>query len=109
MPIYNVYFYDMCSDKIKVINIFDTHTVKEFIQRQKKVKPTPKIEEFSDELRKEVMYQFWSRSEYEIVISAWCGGEAAEKVDIYNQLQNNWHLFSTLAYNEMIKGKRKLK
>lgn len=99
----------MNADKIKIVNIFDFHTVQDFIKRQKKVKPIPTREQFAESLRREIMYHFWSRSEFEIVISAWCGGKAEEKVDIYGQLNNNWELFVDLAYKEMLKGKRGVK
>lgn len=49
--------------------------------------------EFAEELRKEMMYRYWSKAEWEIIISPWCGGnaeESAQKIDVYDQLRMNW-------------------
>lgn len=44
------------------------------------------IKEFID---KESMYQWWSRCEYEIILSDWPCQKKSEKWDIYKQIQMN--------------------
>lgn len=53
-----------------------------------KERPTTK-EEFMKFIDKKSMYQWWSRCEYEILISNWPGNENLEKWDIYKQVKMN--------------------
>ena len=62
----------------------------DFIKKQKK--KCANKEEFSEVLRKEFMYRFWSKSEHELLISInvdkviltpWCGCRDSEKASIY--------------------------
>lgn len=52
--------------------------------------------EFKEKLRKELMYWFWSKCEYEVVISPWVGRnkeEAEVKIDIHDQVMLNFDRF----------------
>ena len=52
-------------------------------------------EEFQDKLHSSLMYYFWGRSEYEVVIYPWCGGgeKESKKIDVYAQIMMNWDKF----------------
>ena len=53
-------------------------------------------EEFSDLLDKYLMYYFWSKSEYEILVTGWPPShkDAEKKIDIYRQITDlNWEVF----------------
>ncbi len=52
-------------------------------------------EEFSKQLRSEMMYHYWSRAEWEILLSPWCGQKDSEKrkVNVFDQLELNWDRF----------------
>jgi hypothetical protein len=65
-------------------------------------------DEFAEQLRRDLMYYFWAKSEYEIIISAWCGGNGNEdiKVDIYTQVMNNWDVFVDYVWNSKKRRKR---
>ena len=52
-----------------------------------------------EEVKKELMCYFWSKCEWEIVIKAWASGEAKEKIDVYNQVLNNWDAFKEYLFN----------
>ena len=40
------------------------------------------------------MYYFWSKCEWEVLISPWVGGNDEEiKVDVAWQIMNNWDVF----------------
>ena len=56
---------------------------------------------FDEELKNECMYNFWSKCEYEIVLSSWPPSERFEneKVDVYDQLRLNWQVFSDYVWN----------
>lgn len=51
-------------------------------------------------LRIECLSYFWSRSEYEIIITDFHNRNEL-KVDIYQQLRNNWEIFKTIALKEI--------
>ncbi len=52
-------------------------------------------EEFASRLKSSLMYYFWTKSEWEIIMSPWCGGKDVKeiKVDVYWQVINNWYAF----------------
>lgn len=59
---------------------------------------------FSLELKKQAQYNFWSKCEYEIIISAWPpskDGEEEAKWDIYDQLCLNWDAFAKYMFNRL--------
>lgn len=65
--IWNVYKHDFNSEQIKLFNIFDHSRFTESVKELKR-KKLPK-EEFADRLKREVMYYFWSKYEYETVVT----------------------------------------
>ena len=89
---WNVYYHDTNKGTIDVINVFEHLGVERFVQKLFKDKKLTR-ESFAEELRHELMYHFWSRCEYEVLIKEWCGREAERKVDIYEQLMLNWDRF----------------
>ena len=51
-------------------------------------------EGFARYVQTSLMYYFWAKSEYEIVLAPWCGKNVKEKlVDIYEQVMINWPHF----------------
>ena len=53
-----------------------------------KDKPTTK-EEWKEFVKKEGMYQFWARCEYEVIISPWPVMDKQVKIDVWYQIENN--------------------
>lgn len=51
--------------------------------------------EFGEKLRSELMYYFWSKCEWEIIISAWPPSDTVreEKVDVFDQIKMNFDRF----------------
>ena len=91
---WNVYFHDFNRNEIITYNIFRHYKFNEEVQKliNSKIDKT----EFKEKLRKELMYWFWSKCEYEIVISPWVGRnkeEAEVKIDIYDQVMLNFNRF----------------
>lgn len=89
---WNVFRYDINKRQIVVYNIFNhggfIKDISEFADDSNK-------EEFTEKLKKCVMYYFWARCEYEVVISGWppAHSDVNKKVDIYEQLMLNWYTF----------------
>lgn len=88
--IWNVMLHDFNSDKIKVYNVFSESFKENLYKEYRKKKINNKIE-LKEYIKSKMMYQYWSRSEYEIVV----GGlhskypEKFEKLDVYYQLEMN--------------------
>lgn len=47
------------------------------------------FEEFKQFIIDESRYQWWSRSEYEVIISSWLGQQVEEKWDVHKQVMMN--------------------
>ena len=84
--------------------------VKEFFTKNmwsdefKKCKSLDELIEYSIEMRLErlCMYYFWSKCEYEVIVSSWPPREGSEeKIDIYDQLKANWDIFKELVFKEL--------
>lgn len=95
-----VYRYNINTRAIEAFNIFDHCSFNRSVE--KILENNQDYEEFAIKLRNELIYYFWCKSEYEIVITAWCGGngDEARKIDIYSQVMNNWGTFSHYVWNE---------
>ena len=66
--IWNVYNRDFNSRKIEVFNIFDHSSFRDSVRKLRK-KKLPKAE-FAEQLKRDVMYFFWSKYEYEVVVTS---------------------------------------
>lgn len=68
-------------------------------------------EEFAQKLRSELMYNFWSKFEYEIIIGPWGSFQDTReiKVDIYDQVMINWDRFLDYVWENrhLLKGEEK--
>lgn len=55
---------------------------------------------FEEQLRRSLMYYFWSKCEYEIILSSWPGREnfKDKKVDVYDQVNLNWPVFTEYVW-----------
>ena len=85
---WNVINYDINSNKIKDYDVLK-YKENDIKKLKKKCKS---IDEFSDSFKRELKWQYWSRSEYElilrltednrIILSPWCGCRNPEEVSI---------------------------
>ena len=110
---WNAYIEDRNSNTIKVFNIFNSFRfISDVIKANNKYKNDF---EFLQEVRSSLMYAFWSKSEYEVIITSWppyiekeeferltkedikyrtwLNLSMGEKIDIYNQVMINWEAF----------------
>ena len=80
--IWNVYKNDFNSREIEKFNIFEHGRFNEDVQKHLKKCKTK--EEFADEVRRDLMYYFWSKCEYEIVITSWPPHITTQELDKLN-------------------------
>lgn len=55
------------------------------------------------ELRRECMYHFWCKFEHEVIVTGVLDeAEDGVKIDVFQQLEANWSLFSEIALSEIL-------
>ena len=79
---WNVYTEDINSRKIKVFNIFDHGRFLEDVK--KALKKFDNKEEFAEEVKKSLGYYYWSKCEWEVVITSWPPHIAMSELDRLN-------------------------
>ena len=73
------------------------------VDQYKKAKDKPStFLEFKEFIRKESMYQWWSRCEYEIVLQSWPTGKNEEKIDVYWQVMMNINISTDILMKEVL-------
>ena len=92
--VWNVYRYNINSKKIEAFNIFDHGGFKKDV-KEAAAKFDYSFDAFKKAVRSSLMYYFWSKSEYEVVVGPWVGGDKKDemKIDIYDQVVLNWDVF----------------
>ena len=104
---WNVYYHDYNSSKIKLFNIFNHSRFCEDIEKYFKKYKDKK--EFADKLKSSLFYYFCCKCEWEVVIAPWVGGRDTKdiKIDVYDQVVNNWDIFLDYVWNSRIHRPRK--
>jgi len=93
---WNVYYHDSNAKKIIQWNIFKHGSFRKEVYEL--LKSDLNKDDFIDQLRKSLMYYFWSKSEYQVLILPWVGQADDIKIDIYNQVMMNWDKFSEYVW-----------
>ena len=65
--------------------------------------------DFKDRLKQVLMYYFWAKCEYEVIVSSFPPDEKSkdEKVDIYSQVMLNFDIFCDYVYSNIFETKKK--
>lgn len=90
---WNVFYHNVNKQKIETFNIFEHCSFNEDVNEHLKTCKTK--EEFAENLKSKLRYYFWSKAQYEVIVSPWCGGKNTKdiKIDIFDQVMNNWDVF----------------
>ena len=96
-----VYYHGINRRKIIKWNIFEHSTFRDKVEDMLKENLTK--EEFSAQLKKELMYYMWSKSEYELILHPWIGDASDVKIDIYDQVTMNWDSFVDYCWSFKLK------
>ena len=102
------FYYLFNSDRLKYTNVIK----QSLIDRVKKlIKKNADYEEIKREIDASLMHDYWSKSEYEVIVSNWTGKKFEQKIDIYYQLQPNIDRITEYLIREIapIKSKEILK
>lgn len=90
---WNVYKEDFNNKKIEIFNVFNHHYfMEDLVKIKRKCKEK---EEFAKAVKSSLMYYYWSKCEWEIILQSWPQRENfnAKKIDVYDQVMLNWDKF----------------
>ena len=92
--VWNVYYYNHNSRQIEVHNVFDHWRFIEYSAKYIKKFKDDK-EALKEQIRRELVYYYWSKYEWEIIISPFTAKPENNdiKVDVYEQVMLNWDVF----------------
>lgn len=89
---YNVFYHDPNIKQITTFNIFRHGRFREDVYEA--LNTYTEKNNFAEKLKNILLYYFWCKSEYEIIISPWIGDKSDEKkIDIYSQVMLNFDKF----------------
>lgn len=89
---WNVIYHAMNRNEITFFNIFDHNYFA--LYTIKALYTTTNKDDFANQIHKELRYYFWSKCEYEIIVSPWPPRDKPkEKIDVFTQVTNNWDAF----------------
>lgn len=90
--VWNVFYHNSNAKKIEFFNIFDHWKFKEEVEKALKKSKTK--EELEKAVKSELMRYFWSKYEWEVLITTFPEREDETiKVDVYWQVINNFDRF----------------
>ena len=107
---WNVYVSNFNRKKIEVHNVFE-HT--RFLEDCKAAarKYSKDKAAFAEAVRKDLMYYYWSKCEWEVIIDHWPPRSDVDciKVDVYDQVVLNWDRFIDYVWEHAAELRRREK
>ena len=97
-----VYRCDINTREVEKYNIFKHAKFYEYLYKAKinyLKKDSFQFEEFIEQVRKDLMYCYWSKVEWEVDICNVIDNNRGIKVDVYNQVMLNWEIFREYLLN----------
>lgn len=89
-----VYRQDDNSGKIEPWNIFEHGRFRQdIIELLKRLDENTVRADFAKDVKSNLMYYFWSKAEYEIILKNWIGKDCEVKIDVYDQVMLNFDKF----------------
>lgn len=96
---WNVFIENFNAQKIETYNIFDHggfyKDCHQYLNEAVKKKKDLNGKELEEKIRRSLMYYFWSKCEWEIILSSWPPTDRIpqRKIDVYEQVMLNWGAF----------------
>lgn len=107
--VWNVFVDNFNQRRIEVYNIFDHYRFKEDCDKAWRANSNS-FADFSESVKGSLTYFFWSKCEWEIILSGFPPDKKFQdkKVDVYTQVMLNWSVFIDYVWNTY-KSSSKLK
>ena len=96
---FNAIVYDINREKFVSYDIMPY--LRDSYQKLKKIDRPKTYDEIKKFVDSELMYQFWSRCEYEIIVSDWPPSGVTKKIDVYWQCKMNLDLITRLLIEDL--------
>lgn len=97
---FNVINFDLNSGK------FESYDVMPYLvncySKEKKSKRPVTFDEFKEFVKSNSIYMYWSRCEYEIILSDWPCQKTHEKIDIHWQIMNNINIVTEVLMKNVL-------
>lgn len=92
---WNVYIGNATHGTIEEYNIFSHDYFLDGLKKISRAYKDTQREEFCEHMRKELLYYFWGRVQWEVIIDHWPPKDDFhdKKVDVYEQVRLNWEPF----------------
>lgn len=102
-------FDQACADSTGVGRLEYINVIRErHIESMKKlIKKNATYEEIRDDLKGWLIHDFWSKAEYEVVITEWVGYKLERKIDVWFQLEPNLDRITEYMIRELAPRKYK--
>ena len=96
---------ELNSNKLTYINVLGNDLVEDILKRVKnKTRRINNYNELKDAVKSYLMYKYWGRCEYELIVSNWLGNDMEEKIDVWYQLEPNLDTIVEYINNELKLG-----
>ena len=105
MQAFNVIWWDFNKTEPEHYNIMPFLINRYFDIPKSKRPKLSNFESIKEFIRSSARYQWWSRTEYEIIISDWPCNRYNEKVDIYQQIMMNLDIVADIFIKNIKKEK----
>lgn len=94
---WNVYYYNINQKKVEIKNIFTHGGLQKDLEKIRKIADK---QEFAEQLRRSLMYWYWSKAEWEVVVTPWglSSDIGCVKIDVYDQVKMNWDHFVNFVW-----------
>ena len=89
--IWNVYTENVNSRKIEPYNVFNHCGFSNDLS--KIFREENDADRLVERVKSSLMYWFWSKCEWEVILVGWPDTETHEKIDVYDQILLNWDRF----------------
>ena len=98
---WNVWVCDPNSGTIRLVDLFHHSGLMNDLRRSARQHTDDERVEFEEEMRSSVMRWYWSKAEWEVVVSHWPPNDRydSRKVDVYEQVWANWHAFTEYVWS----------
>ena len=97
---FNVINFDINSSKFEAYNVMPY--LVSCYKKEKKNKRPVTFDEFKEFIKSKSMYMYWSRCEYEIILSDWSSNNHSKKIDIYWQIMNNIDVVTNILMENVL-------
>lgn len=107
---WKAYYHNWNNNRIVEFNVFDHGSFYDDCKKNAR-KNNHDFDAFCEQLRKDAMYWFWSKCEWEIVLAPWIRADSTKpiKVDAYEQVMLNWDAFCKYVWEHGAELRRREK